>query len=101
LATTSRRRTRTTPNEAKRLTRDLRNVAAHGSDQVLLNLGYPDTRDRLMQDGSIRNGRELAVARVSATVPVLEHAVLRVSQHLAQHGIDHGLDDSWFLSLQP
>lgn len=47
-------------NEAKRLSRDLRNIAAHGSDQVLLNLGYPRDLARPLKDGRIRSGQELA-----------------------------------------
>ncbi len=31
-------------NEAKQLTRDLRTITQHGSDDILVNLGYPPKR---------------------------------------------------------
>ncbi len=37
--------------EAKRLARDLRNITQHGSDDILVNLGYPPEAIRPMKDG--------------------------------------------------
>ena len=84
---------------AEELTRDLRNIAAHGSDQVLLNLGYPAEVLRQLRDVPSRSGSELALARMSAAVPVLRHAVTHVAGELARRAVEQGFDDAWFAGL--
>jgi hypothetical protein len=37
--------------DAKRLARDLRNISQHGSDDILVNLGYPPEAIRPLKDG--------------------------------------------------
>lgn len=83
---------------AKRLTRELRNITAHGSDDVLVNLGYPDDRQRHMRDVTY-TAQQLAIARVASAVPILTHAVRTTTEHLVREGMANGWDGRWFQSL--
>lgn len=83
---------------ARKLASELRNISAHSSDTVLLNLDFPTTLTRELSARVRRTGEELALARMAATQPILRHAIREVALHFAQHGIQHGWDDTWFKS---
>lgn len=84
--------------ELKRLTHDLRNIAAHGSDDVVVNLGYPAASVRPMKGDRELTGEQLALARTSAATPVLRYAVREVALRLAHGVLERGFDDAWYLS---
>ena len=82
--------------EAKQLARDLRNISQHGSDDILVNLGYPPEAIRPMQDGRSLTGEQLGLARAAASYPVLHRAVREVVRRVALDGITNGWDDKRF-----
>jgi hypothetical protein len=85
--------------DAKHLARDLRNIAQHGSDDVLVNLGYPPKRIRSLAGDRKLTGEQLGLARAAATVPVLRQAVRDVATRLVAEGRANGWDDEWFRNL--
>lgn len=85
--------------EAKRLASDIRNITAHGSDDVLINLGYPPEATRPMPRGRTLTGEQLALARAAAILPILGVAVRGVIEKVAEEGAEHGWDDDWFTGL--
>jgi hypothetical protein len=85
--------------EAKGLANDLRNIAAHGSDDVLVNLGYPASAVRVLPGGRRRSGAELGLARAAAAEPVLRHAVRDATHRLAIEAIANEWDDNWFRAV--
>ena len=91
--------------EAKSLARDLRNMTAHGSDDTLVNLGYPPELIRKLsrprkgdEEGRTRSGEELGLTQTAAIYPVIATAVRRAASRLAQQGIETGWDDAVFES---
>lgn len=84
--------------EVKRLAHNLRDLAAHSSDDVLVNLGYPAAASRELTRQRLLTGDQLALARSVAAVPVLRHAVREVTLQLAKDAIDHDFDEAWWLS---
>jgi hypothetical protein len=82
--------------QAKALARDLRNVATHGSDDTLLNLGYPPHQTREVGGGRRREGHELAVAQAAAAFPVIAEAVRSAARLVAFQGMRSGWDDQVF-----
>ena len=82
--------------DAKQLVRDIRNISAHGSDSVLVNLGYPRKKRRALPGGREVSGHELALARAAAALPVLRHAVRGVAARSADELVDRDFDDAWF-----
>jgi hypothetical protein len=82
--------------DAQRLARDLRNITQHGSDDILVNLGYPPEAVRPLKDGRRLTGEQLGLAQAAATVPVLRHAVREVVSRLATDGVENGWDDDRF-----
>jgi len=82
--------------EAKVLARDLRNVATHGSDDILLNLGYPPEQTRVLRGGRKRTGHELSVAEAAVAFPVLATAVHSAARRVAFQGIESGWDENVF-----
>lgn len=83
-------------DQAQRLGRDVRDVTEHGSDDVLVNLGYPKGARRQVQGKRELTGEQLSLARASFTLPVLRHGVRSVARRLAVDGIENGWDDSRF-----
>jgi hypothetical protein len=79
--------------EAKSLARDLRNVATHGSDDTLVNLGYPPEQIRKLSGGRERRGHELSVAQAASIFPVIATAVRLTAKRVALQGIETGWDD--------
>lgn len=82
--------------DAKSLTRDLRNVATHGSDDTLVNLGYPPELIRLLPRHRQRSGEELSLAQTAAVLPVISMAVQLAAKRVAQQGLESGWDDAAF-----
>ena len=82
--------------EAKSLVRDLRNVTVHGSDDILVNLGYPPEMIRLLPGIRKRSGEELSLAQTAAIYPVIATAVKLAARRVAQQGIETGWDDAAF-----
>jgi hypothetical protein len=82
--------------EAKGLARDLRNVATHGSDDTLLNLGYPPDQKRVLRAGHERTGHELSLAEAAVAFPVIVTAVHAAARRVASQGIESGWDDDVF-----
>lgn len=82
--------------DAKRLAQDLRNIAQHGADDILVNLGYPPEAIRPTQGGRSLTGEQLGLARAAAAHPVLHRAVREVVSTLALDGITDGWDDERF-----
>ena len=85
--------------EAKRLASDIRNITAHGSDDVLVNLGYPREATRPMPRGRTLTGEQLALARAAAVLPILGVAVRTVVEKVAEEGPEHDWSDDWFIDL--
>ncbi len=54
-----------------------RNIATHGADAVLLDLGYPHAAQRKLLYGQEALGVELAAASLQADLPILVHVVGR------------------------
>jgi len=84
--------------DAIKLAKHLRNIAAHSSDTVLVNLDYPPTLTRKLPRNIQRTGEQLSLARAVATEPIIRYAVCEVAVHLAQRGVHHGWDDTWYQS---
>jgi hypothetical protein len=82
--------------DAKKLARDLRNITAHGSDDTLVNLGYPPELIRTLPDNRHRQGEELALAQAAAAFPIVSTAVRLAALQIAQEGIESGWDDDVF-----
>jgi hypothetical protein len=82
--------------QAQQLGRDLRNITQHGSDDVLVNLGYPKGAKRQVHSKRELSGDRLGLARASFTLPVLRHDVRTVARHLALDGIENGWADDRF-----
>jgi hypothetical protein len=82
--------------EAKGLARDLRNIATHGSDDTLLNLGYPPDQVRPLRGASQRTGHELSLAEAAIVFPVIATAVRRAARLVALQGIESNWDDRVF-----
>ncbi len=85
--------------EAKLLASDIRNITAHGSDDVLVNLGYPPEATRPMPRGRTLTGERLALARAAAVLPILRVAVRTVIEKVAEEGAEHAWSDDWFTDL--
>ena len=86
-------------SDAKQLTRDLRNITQHGSDDVLVNLGYPAEAIRPLSKQRSATGEDLAIARAVTAHGVLHEAVRTVVKRLAEDGIENGWDDDRFRRL--
>jgi hypothetical protein len=82
--------------DAQRLTRDLRNLAAHSADAVLANLGFPTTATRAIGGTRVVTGEQLALARAATALPVLRSAVHATATRLLRGALDHGFDDGWW-----
>lgn len=76
--------------------RDVRNIAAHGSDAVLVNLGYPADEVRTMRGKRTVSGSDLALAVIDSAWQPLAYAVPHVVRHLWQEALAHEFDDERF-----
>lgn len=77
--------------------KNARNIAAHGSDAVLIDLGYPEAQKRKMQ-GKNRYalGQDLAIAAIQADLTPLVFAVGHVLNQLLLLMRDSKWDDKLF-----
>jgi hypothetical protein len=82
--------------DAAALARDIRNIAAHGSDSVLVNLDYPPSASRQFRGGREVAGRDLALARGLSAKAILLFAVRSVAEHLSEELVKRDFDDDWF-----
>jgi hypothetical protein len=83
-------------DQAKELARDLRNIATHGGDSVLINLGYPREEVRRLLHRPSRTGAELSIARVDKTLPMIRFAVRSVMERLVKDLIERDWDVNYF-----
>lgn len=81
----------------------MRNLTTHGSDDTLVNLGYPPELIRKLSgprkgngEGRTRSGEELSLAQTAAIYPVIATAVRLAASRVAQQGIESGWDDAVF-----
>ncbi len=84
--------------DAKALVRDLRNIATHGSDDVLLNLSYPPEQVRKFRGGRERTGVELSLAEAATSFPVIATAAHLAARRVASQGVESDWDDEVFLA---
>lgn len=85
--------------EAKVLAEDLRNVATHGSDDILVNLGYPPELIRQLPRRRKRSGEDLSLAQTAAMYPIISTAVRLAARRVARQGIESGWDDAVFRAM--
>jgi hypothetical protein len=83
-------------NEAQRLTRDLRNLAAHSADAVLVNLGYPTGTTRRMGGSRVVSGEDLALARAATALPVIAGGVHAATVRLLRGAMANEWNDAWY-----
>lgn len=83
-------------SNAQRLTRDLRNLAAHTADAVLANLGFPATATRPLGGTRVVTGEDLALARAATALPVLTNAARETTVQLLRGAIANDWDDAWY-----
>lgn len=84
--------------DAQRLTRDLRNLAAHSADAVLANLGFPTSVTRPIGGTRVVTGEDLALARAATALPVLRTAVRETTARLVAGAIENGWGEAWYES---
>lgn len=81
----------------QRLT-DVRNIAAHGIDSVLINLGYPAERARRMNKKRARSGEELALAQLYSELHPMQWMVRQALQRTWSTVAAAGFSDELFES---
>jgi hypothetical protein len=84
-------------DEAERRLTDVRNIAAHGSDAALVNLGYPADRTRTFMKRE-REGHELALAVLFSELQPMQWADRQVLRRLTRDLAAAGFDDDLFES---
>jgi hypothetical protein len=83
-------------DEAERRLTDIRNIAAHGSDAALVNLGYPAGRTRTFMGKRQRRGHELALAVLFSELQPMQWAVRQVLCRLTRELAAAGFNDDLF-----
>jgi hypothetical protein len=83
--------------EAVERMRKARNIATHGSDAVLLDLGYPSDAARKMVYETVA-GTELAAGGIQSDLPVLVHVVGRTLERTIRQLARDGWEDDAFMS---
>jgi hypothetical protein len=73
-----------------------RNIATHGADAVLLDVGYPPTATRHMRRGPPAEGKHLAYPALCADLSPLVFAVRFVLRELFKTMRDATWDDAAF-----
>jgi len=76
--------------------RDARNIATHGSDSVLVNLGYPAEATRTVRGPREVPGADLALAVIRADWGPLLFAARAVTTELWCRAQAENFDDGWF-----
>ena len=85
-------------SEARRVAKDLRDIAAHGSDAVLVNLGYPASAVRTMMGGRPVAGERLGLGMVAGDLPIILTAAVQATRTLFREAVRRGWDDAWYES---
>jgi hypothetical protein len=75
---------------------DVRNIGTHGSDAVLINLGYPADAVRTMRGQRTVSGSDLALAVIDSSWQPLAYAVPKVLHRLWEDAMQHDFDDASF-----
>lgn len=73
-----------------------RNIATHGSDAALIDLGFPEGVERALMFGDSMSGEDLGFAALSADLRILIFGVQHVLNQLLRHQRDAGWDDEEF-----
>jgi hypothetical protein len=84
--------------DAKQLARDLRNITLHGSDDTLVNLGYPPELIRELPNERQLLGEQLDLAQAASVYPIVSTAVRLAALRLAHEAIESGWSDDAFRS---
>jgi hypothetical protein len=77
---------------------DVRNIAAHGIDSVLINLGYPTDRPRRFSKKRERGGEELALAQLYSELHPLQWMVRQALQRTWRTVVAANFSDDAFES---
>jgi hypothetical protein len=84
---------------AEKRLKDARNIATHGADAVLIDLGFPEGARRALRFGPPAAGDDLAYASLSADLTVLIFAVQRVLGRMLREMDKCEWDDAAFEEL--
>lgn len=76
--------------------KDARNIATHGADAALIDLGFPEGGERALRYGPPAAGDDLGFSALSADLTVLVFAVQRVLDRMLRHMNDKDWDDEEF-----
>jgi hypothetical protein len=79
--------------------KDARNIATHGADAVLIDLGFPEGAKRALRNRPPAAGDDLAFASLSADLSVLIFAVRRVLGQMLRRMDECDWDDAVFEDL--
>lgn len=82
-------------DEALALVESLRHLATHRSEDVLVNLNYPEQLKTQLKTETL-DADKLALALVAADWPVLLATVRVAARRLAKGAIKNGWSESWF-----
>jgi hypothetical protein len=78
---------------AEQRLKDARNIATHGSDAALIDLGYPKGQQRALKFGGPMPSADLGFAALSADLTLLIAEVQHVLDQLLTHMSQHQWDD--------
>jgi hypothetical protein len=81
---------------AEQRLKDARNIATHGSDAALIDLGYPKGQQRALKFGGPMPSADLGFAALSADLTLLIAEVQHVLDQLLTHMSQHQWDDQEF-----
>jgi hypothetical protein len=82
-------------NAEKRL-KTARNIATHGADAALIDLGFPEGAERALRYGKPAAGDDLGFSALSADLTIMIYAVQHVLDNLLRHMNEHGWNDDEF-----
>ena len=81
---------------AEQRLKDARNIATHGADTALVDLGFPEGGQRALRGGKSAAGEDLGFAALSADLTIMIYAVQHVLDNLLRHMSAHEWDDAEF-----
>jgi hypothetical protein len=76
--------------------KNARNIATHGADAALIDLGFPEGAERALRFGDPVPGEDLGFAALSADLTILIFGVQHVLAGLLRHQRDASWDDKEF-----
>lgn len=79
--------------------KDARNIATHGADAVLIDLGFPEGAKRALRHGPPARGEDLGFVALSADLTVLIFAVRHVLDNMLRRVDEADWDDAVFDEL--